>query len=102
MTFGEQRLKLYYLMINICQDLLLISNKYISNDLALSPLSLPSRPLLSSFLSSLPLALCLLFFRIFIFSTIKGDMESNGKSVTRDGHRINEYKTGPVIWGEPG
>lgn len=31
----------------------------------------------------------------------QGDMESNGKSVTRDGKRIN-YSTGPVIWGEPG
>jgi glucose-6-phosphate isomerase len=31
----------------------------------------------------------------------QGDMESNGKSVTRDGHRV-DYQTGPVIWGEPG
>lgn len=31
----------------------------------------------------------------------QGDMESNGKSVTRDGKRVN-YSTGPVIWGEPG
>ena len=31
----------------------------------------------------------------------QGDMESNGKSVTRDGVRA-EYSTGPVIWGEPG
>ena len=29
------------------------------------------------------------------------DMESNGKSVDRDGHRV-EYETGPIIWGEPG
>ena len=29
------------------------------------------------------------------------DMESNGKSVTRQGHRTN-YATGPVVWGEPG
>lgn len=29
-------------------------------------------------------------------------MESNGKSVTRDGKRINDYQTGPIIWGEPG
>ena len=29
------------------------------------------------------------------------DMESNGKSVTRQGHRAN-YATGPVVWGEPG
>ncbi len=31
----------------------------------------------------------------------QGDMESNGKSVTRDGKRV-DYQTGPVIWGEPG
>jgi glucose-6-phosphate isomerase len=31
----------------------------------------------------------------------QGDMESNGKSVRRDGHRV-DYATGPVIWGEPG
>jgi glucose-6-phosphate isomerase len=31
----------------------------------------------------------------------QGDMESNGKSVDRQGHRVN-YQTGPVIWGEPG
>jgi len=28
-------------------------------------------------------------------------MESNGKSVTLDGHAVT-YATGPVIWGEPG
>ncbi|MBA3820910.1 MAG: glucose-6-phosphate isomerase [Deltaproteobacteria bacterium] len=32
----------------------------------------------------------------------QGDMESNGKSVERDGRRITDYTTGPVIWGEPG
>jgi glucose-6-phosphate isomerase len=31
----------------------------------------------------------------------QGDMESNGKSVTREGRRA-DYSTGPVIWGEPG
>jgi glucose-6-phosphate isomerase len=31
----------------------------------------------------------------------QGDMESNGKSVDRDGRRVS-YATGPVIWGEPG
>ena len=31
----------------------------------------------------------------------QADMESNGKSVTKDGKRI-EYSTGPVIWGQPG
>ena len=29
------------------------------------------------------------------------DMESNGKRVTRD-RRLVEYRTGPVVWGEPG
>jgi glucose-6-phosphate isomerase len=28
-------------------------------------------------------------------------MESNGKSVTRDGSRVN-YETSPIYWGEPG
>jgi glucose-6-phosphate isomerase len=31
----------------------------------------------------------------------QGDMESNGKSVTKDGEGV-EYSTGPIIWGEPG
>jgi glucose-6-phosphate isomerase len=29
------------------------------------------------------------------------DMESNGKSVTRDGQRV-DYQTGPIVWGQPG
>ncbi|MEU6659236.1 glucose-6-phosphate isomerase [Streptomyces sp. NPDC046821] len=29
------------------------------------------------------------------------DMESNGKSVDRDGHRV-DWQTGPVVWGTPG
>ncbi|MFI2758597.1 glucose-6-phosphate isomerase [Streptomyces echinatus] len=29
------------------------------------------------------------------------DMESNGKSVQRDGHPV-EWQTGPVVWGTPG
>lgn len=29
------------------------------------------------------------------------DMESNGKSVTRDGKAVNSA-TGPIVWGEPG
>ena len=29
------------------------------------------------------------------------DMESNGKSVTLDGRRV-DWQTGPVVWGEPG
>ncbi len=31
----------------------------------------------------------------------QGDMESNGKSVTKEGRWVN-YSTGPVIWGQPG
>ncbi|MGF1563251.1 MAG: glucose-6-phosphate isomerase [Geminicoccaceae bacterium] len=31
----------------------------------------------------------------------QGDMESNGKFITRDGERV-DYATGPIIWGEPG
>lgn len=31
----------------------------------------------------------------------QADMESNGKSVDRNGEKIN-YQTGPIIWGEPG
>ena len=31
----------------------------------------------------------------------QGDMESNGKSVQRDGTPC-DYQTGPVLWGEPG
>ncbi len=31
----------------------------------------------------------------------QADMESNGKSVRRDGTRV-DYATGPIVWGEPG
>jgi glucose-6-phosphate isomerase len=31
----------------------------------------------------------------------QGNMESNGKSVDRNGKRVT-YQTGPIIWGEPG
>ncbi len=31
----------------------------------------------------------------------QGDMESNGKSVDRNGRAV-DYQTGPIIWGEPG
>lgn len=31
----------------------------------------------------------------------QGNMESNGKSVDRNGHPV-DYETGPIIWGEPG
>ena len=31
----------------------------------------------------------------------QGDMESNGKGVTKSGETV-DYATGPIIWGEPG
>ncbi|CAG5026648.1 unnamed protein product [Parnassius apollo] len=31
----------------------------------------------------------------------QGDMESNGKYVTREGQQA-DYSTGPIVWGEPG
>jgi glucose-6-phosphate isomerase len=31
----------------------------------------------------------------------QGNMESNGKSIDRDGNPVT-YQTGPIIWGEPG
>lgn len=31
----------------------------------------------------------------------QGDMESNGKSVDKDGRPV-AYQTGPIVWGEPG
>jgi glucose-6-phosphate isomerase len=31
----------------------------------------------------------------------QGNMESNGKSVDRNGNRVT-YQTGPILWGEPG
>ncbi len=31
----------------------------------------------------------------------QADMESNGKSVGKEGSRV-DYQTGPIIWGEPG
>ena len=31
----------------------------------------------------------------------QGDMESNGKYITRTGNRV-DYTTGPIAWGEPG
>jgi glucose-6-phosphate isomerase len=31
----------------------------------------------------------------------QGDMESNGKSIDRNGQLV-DYQTGPIIWGEPG
>jgi glucose-6-phosphate isomerase len=32
----------------------------------------------------------------------QGDMESNGKRVDRAGLFIDDYTTGPIVWGEPG
>lgn len=31
----------------------------------------------------------------------QGNMESNGKYIDRNGHKVT-YQTGPIIWGEPG
>ncbi|MGE5680415.1 MAG: glucose-6-phosphate isomerase [Bacillota bacterium] len=31
----------------------------------------------------------------------QGDMESNGKTITRNGTHV-DYSTGPIVWGEPG
>lgn len=31
----------------------------------------------------------------------QGNMESNGKYVDRNGHKVS-YQTGPIVWGEPG
>ena len=31
----------------------------------------------------------------------QGDMESNGKTINKEGQRV-DYQTGPIIWGEPG
>jgi len=31
----------------------------------------------------------------------QGDMESNGKSITLQGEKV-DYNTGPIIWGQPG
>jgi len=32
----------------------------------------------------------------------QADMESNGKSTSREGTAITSYTTGPIVWGEPG
>jgi glucose-6-phosphate isomerase len=32
----------------------------------------------------------------------QGDMESDGKRVDRQGRPIDDYTTGPIVWGEPG
>ncbi len=41
------------------------------------------------------------YLKLFPAYLQQGDMESNGKSVDRNGEVV-EYHTGPVIWGEPG
>jgi glucose-6-phosphate isomerase len=41
------------------------------------------------------------YLRLFPSYLQQGDMESNGKRVTKEGTVVN-YATGPVIWGEPG
>ena len=37
----------------------------------------------------------------FVAHVQQCDMESNGKSITKEGTPV-EYATGPIIWGEPG
>ncbi len=41
------------------------------------------------------------YLRYFPAYFQQGDMESNGKGVTRDGETV-DYSTGPILWGEPG
>ena len=41
------------------------------------------------------------YMRRFAAYFQQGDMESNGKSVDRNGQPV-DYQTGPIIWGEPG
>jgi glucose-6-phosphate isomerase len=41
------------------------------------------------------------YMRYFADYFQQGDMESNGKSVTKTGEWVN-YSTGPIIWGQPG
>ncbi len=41
------------------------------------------------------------YLRRFAAYFQQGNMESNGKSVDREGNPVT-YQTGPVIWGEPG
>ena len=43
---------------------------------------------------------CLFLCGVFP-ALLQGDMESNGKFVTRDGSRT-KLSTGPIVWGEPG
>jgi glucose-6-phosphate isomerase len=41
------------------------------------------------------------YLRYFPAYFQQGDMESNGKSVTRAGQWV-DYDTGPIVWGQPG
>ena len=41
------------------------------------------------------------YMRLFPAYFQQGNMESNGKSIDRNGERI-DYATGPIVWGEPG
>ncbi|WP_371803132.1 glucose-6-phosphate isomerase [Candidatus Lokiarchaeum ossiferum] len=41
------------------------------------------------------------YMHLFATYFQQGDMESNGKYITKSGERVN-YQTGPIIWGEPG
>ncbi len=41
------------------------------------------------------------YLELFAAYFQQGDMESNGKSVTKSGARV-DYQTGPIIWGQPG
>jgi glucose-6-phosphate isomerase len=41
------------------------------------------------------------YLRRFAAYFQQGNMESNGKYVSRNGEKVN-YSTGPIIWGEPG
>lgn len=41
------------------------------------------------------------YLRYFADYFQQGDMESNGKRVTKDGQPV-DYQTGPVLWGQPG
>jgi len=38
--------------------------------------------------------------RYFADLLSQGDMESNGKSITLKGEKV-DYSTGPIIWGQP-
>ena len=48
-----------------------------------------------------PSAVPLQYMHRFAAYFQQGDMESNGKYVTRSGERVG-YTTGPIAWGEPG